>query len=166
LIAEITTAELSPNRKLRVHHSKVWRTGKIMQEMAQHPETTHKPLTFANLGQIELGSGLAHPVGSDAGTNGATRRLRSELEADVTKMMKVPQLKVSGGFRQKRYEPSEKQLAAGVGSQRAHHGTVTGLTGPLGRRAGLGRSGHGVASHHGTHGLRGRGLSGRRNDVI
>ncbi len=56
-------------------------------------------------------------------------------EADVTKMMKVPQLKVSGGFRQKRYEPSEKQLAAGVGSQRAHHGTVTGLTGPLGRRA-------------------------------
>ena len=92
--------------------------------------------------------------------------VRTELEADVTKMMKVPQFKVSRGFRQKRYERSEKQLAAGVGSRRAHHGTVTGLTGPLGRRAGLGRSGHGVASRHGTHGLRGRGLSGRRNDVI
>ena len=118
LIAEITTAELSPNRKLRLHHSKLWRTGKIMQEMAKQPETTHKPLTFANLGRIELGSGLAHPVGSDAGTNGATRRLRTELEADVTKMMKVPQFKVllvSRGFRQKRYERSEKQLAAGCG---------------------------------------------------
>jgi hypothetical protein len=70
-----------------VHHSKLWRTGKIMQEMAQQPETTHKPLTFANLGRIELGSGLAHPVASDAGINGASWRLRSELEADVTKMM-------------------------------------------------------------------------------
>jgi hypothetical protein len=62
--------------------------------MAQQPETTHKPLTFANLGRIELGSGLAHPVASDAGINGASWRLRSELEADVTKMMKVPRLQV------------------------------------------------------------------------
>ena len=67
-------------------HSKLSRTGKIVQETVQQPETTHKPLTFANLGRIEFGSGLAHPVGSDAGINGATRRLRSELEADVTKM--------------------------------------------------------------------------------
>ena len=78
-----------------MHHSKLWRTGKIVQETVQQPESTHKPLTFANLGRIELGSGLAHPVVSDAGSNGATGRLRSELEADVTKMMKVPQLKVS-----------------------------------------------------------------------
>ena len=65
-----------------------------MQGMVQRPETTHKPLTLANLGRIELGSGLAHPVVSDAGINGASWRLRSELEADVTKMMKVPQLEV------------------------------------------------------------------------
>ena len=77
-----------------MHHSKLWRTGKIVQETVQQPESTHKPLTFANLGRTELGSGLAHPVVSDAGTNGATGRLRSELEADVTKMMKVPQLEV------------------------------------------------------------------------
>ena len=96
-------------------HSKLSRTGKIVQETVQQPESTHKPLTFANLGRIELGSGLAHPVASDAGINGASWRLRSELEADVTKMMKVPQFKVSRGFRQKRYEPSEKQLAAGCG---------------------------------------------------
>ena len=77
-------------------HSKLSRTGKIVQETVQRPETTHKPLNFANLGRIELGSGLAHPVASDAGTNGASWRLRSELEADVTtgKMMKVPQLEV------------------------------------------------------------------------
>jgi hypothetical protein len=50
-------------------HSKLSRTGKIVQETAEQPETTHKPLTFANLGRIELGSGLAHPVVSDAGTN-------------------------------------------------------------------------------------------------
>ena len=61
---------------------------------------------------------------------------------------------------------SEKLLAAWVVSHRAHHGTVTDLPGPLGPRAGPGRSGHGVASHHGTHGLRGWGLSGRSNDVI
>ncbi len=76
----------------------MWRrTGKIVQpeETVQQPESTHKPLTFANLGRIELGSGLAHPVVSDAGTNGATGRLRSELAADVTKMMKVPQLEVT-----------------------------------------------------------------------
>jgi hypothetical protein len=75
-----------------LHHSKLWRTGKIVQETVQQPESTHKPLTFANLGRIELGSGLAHPVVSDAGTNGASWRLpvRSELEADVTKMMKMP----------------------------------------------------------------------------
>jgi hypothetical protein len=36
----------------------------------------------------------------------------------------------------------------------------------LGPRAGPGRSCHGVASHHGTHGRRGWGLSGRSNDVI
>ena len=71
-------------------HSKLSRTGKIAQETVQLPETTHKPLTFAHLGRIELGSGLAHPVASDAGINGASWRLRSELEADVTKMMKVP----------------------------------------------------------------------------
>ncbi len=65
-----------------------------MQEMVQQPETTHKPLTLANLGRIELGSGLAHPVVSDAGINGASWRLRSELEADVTKMMRVPLIQV------------------------------------------------------------------------
>jgi hypothetical protein len=75
-------------------HSKLSRTGKIVQETVQQPEATHKPLTFANLGRIELGSGLAHPVASDAGINGASWRLRSELEADVTKMMKVPRLQV------------------------------------------------------------------------
>ncbi len=77
-------------------HSKLSRTGKIVHETVQQPETTHKPLTFANLGRIELGSGLAHPVASDAGINAASWRLRSELEADVTKMtrMKVPQLEV------------------------------------------------------------------------
>jgi hypothetical protein len=69
-----------------LYHSILWRTGKIMQEMVQQPETTHKPLTLANLGRIELGSGLAHPVVSDAGINGASWRLRSELEADVTKI--------------------------------------------------------------------------------
>ena len=69
-------------------HSRLSRTGKIVQETArvQQPETTHKPLTFANLDRIELGSGLPHPVASDAGINGASWRLRSELEADVTKM--------------------------------------------------------------------------------
>ena len=100
-----------------MYHSILWRTGKIMQEMVQQPETTHKPLTLANLGRIELGSGLAHPVVSDAGINGASWRLRSELEADVTKMMKleVPlDFKLSRGFRQKRYNPSEKLLAAAV----------------------------------------------------
>ena len=75
-------------------HSKLSRTGKIAQETVQLPETTHKPLTFAHLGRIELGSGLAHAVASDAGINGASWRLRSELEADVTKMTKVPQLEV------------------------------------------------------------------------
>ncbi len=60
-----------------------------MQETGQQPETTHKPLTFGNLGRIELGSGLAHPVVLDAGTNGATGRLRSELEADVTKILNL-----------------------------------------------------------------------------
>jgi hypothetical protein len=42
-----------------LHHSKLWRTGKIMQESAQleRPETNHKPLNFGNLGQIELGGG-------------------------------------------------------------------------------------------------------------
>ena len=66
-------------------HSKLSRTGKIVQETVQQPETTHKPLTFkfARLGRIELGSGLAHPVASDAGINGASWRLRSELEADA-----------------------------------------------------------------------------------
>ena len=68
-------------------HSKLSRTGKIVQETVQQPESTHKPLTFANLGRTELGSGLAHPVVSDAGINGASWRLRSGLEADVTKMM-------------------------------------------------------------------------------
>ena len=97
-----------------MHHSKLWRTGKIMhwQEMAQQPETTHKPLTFANLGRIELGSGLAHPVGSDAGTNGATRRLRSELEADVTNS-KGP-FKWEGGTTA-RYVANVGTLAANVG---------------------------------------------------
>jgi hypothetical protein len=61
------------------------------------------------------------------------RRLRSELEADVTKMMIVPQLEVASsmdwrpGTPQKRYSPSKKLLAAGAVSQRAHHGTATGL---------------------------------------
>ncbi len=73
-------------------HSKLSRTSKIVQETVQQPEATHKPgaLTFANLGRMELGSGLAHPVASDAGINGASWRLRSELEADVTEMMEVP----------------------------------------------------------------------------
>ena len=65
---------------------KLWRTGKIVQETVQQPESTHKPLTFANLGRTELGSGLAHPVVSDAGTNGATGRLRSELEGVVAEL--------------------------------------------------------------------------------
>ena len=57
MIAQITTAEPSPNRNLSLYHSKLWRTGKIMQESAQRPETNHKPLNFGNLGQIELGGG-------------------------------------------------------------------------------------------------------------
>jgi hypothetical protein len=48
------------------------RTGKIMREIVQPAEPTHKPLAFANLGRIELGSGLARPVVSDAAINGAT----------------------------------------------------------------------------------------------
>ena len=63
-----------------------------MRESVRGPETIHKPLNFANHGRKELGGNSTHPVVSDAGTNGATGRLRSELEADVTKMMKVPQV--------------------------------------------------------------------------
>ena len=72
MLAKITTAELSPNRNLRLYHSKLWSTGKIKPESAQRPETIHKPLNFANLGQIELGGGWIHPGVSDAGINGAT----------------------------------------------------------------------------------------------
>ncbi len=43
-----------------MYHSKLWRTGKIMQELAQQPETTHKPLSFANLGRID--SAVARPI--------------------------------------------------------------------------------------------------------
>ena len=50
-------------------HSKLSRTGKIVQETVQRPESSHKPLTSANLGRIELCSGLAHPVASDAPPN-------------------------------------------------------------------------------------------------
>jgi len=41
------------------------------------------------------------------------------------------------------------------------------VPGPLGPRAGPGRSGHGVASHHGTHGLEGLGPFGtqQRRDL-
>jgi hypothetical protein len=124
--------------------------------------------------------------GRDPGTSPNCRNRRPgavelELEAQLhpplsflsaSPLLKSRNAKLSWGFRQKRYKPSEKLLAAGVVSQRAHHGTVRMLPGPLGPRAGPGRSGHGVASHHwhhdGTHGLRGWGLrlSGRRNDVI
>jgi hypothetical protein len=97
-----------------LHHSKLWRTGKIVQETVQQPESTHKPLTFANLGRIELGSGLAHPVVSDAGINGASWRLRSELEADVTKMMKVPRLQVISRIPPETIQPIRK-TARGCG---------------------------------------------------
>jgi hypothetical protein len=55
-----------------LYHSKLWCTGKIKPESAQRPETIHKLLNFANLGQIELGGGWTHPGVSDAGINGAT----------------------------------------------------------------------------------------------
>jgi hypothetical protein len=97
-----------------LHHSKLWRTGKIVQETVQQPESTHKPLTFANLGRIELGSGLAHPVVSDAGINGASWRLRSELEADVTNMMKVPRLQVISRIPPETIQPIRK-TARGCG---------------------------------------------------
>jgi hypothetical protein len=34
-------------------HSKLSRTGKIVQETVQQPETTHKPLTFAKKKTME-----------------------------------------------------------------------------------------------------------------
>jgi len=148
-----------------LHHSKLWRTGKIVQETVQRPETTHKPLNFANLGRIELGSGFAHPVASDAGINGASWRLRSELEADVTRMMKVPRLQVISRIPAETIQ-TIRRTARGCGgvseSPPWNSNDATGTVGPARR----GRSGHGVASHHGTNGLRGWGLSGRSNDVI
>ena len=119
-----------------MHHSKLWRTGKIVQETVQQPESTHKPLTFANLGRIELGSGLAHPVASDAGINGASWRLRSELEADVTKMMKVPRLQVISRIPPETIQTIRK-TARGCGgvseSPPWNSNDGTGTVGPQGR---------------------------------
>ena len=118
-------------------HSKLSRTSKIVQETFQQPETIHKPLTFANLGRIEVGSGLAHPVASDAGINGASWRLRSELEADVTKMMKVPQLEVILSEDSARNDTNHQKTARGLGgvseSPPWNNNDATGTVGPQGR---------------------------------
>ena len=149
-----------------MHHSKLWRTGKIVQETVQQPESTHKPLTFANLGRIELGSGLAHPVASDAGINGASRRLRSELEADVTKMMKVPQLQVISRIPPETTQTIRKTARSLGGVSQSPPWNGNGPTRTVGPQGGPGQVRPRLASHDGTHGLRGWGLSGRRNDVI
>ena len=147
-------------------HSKLSRTGKIVQETVQQPETTHKPLTFANLGRIELGSGLAHPVVSDAGINGASWRLRSELEADVTEMIN----RVHPGVNS-RFSPEAilifRKIARGWGdiseSPPWGRNEPTGSSGPLG-------SPHQVRGRmpcdHGTHLPRVSGSSELTIDVI
>jgi hypothetical protein len=58
-----------------------------MRESARASESNQKPLDFASLGRIELASGRPHRGDSGPGINEASRRLRSELEADVTEMM-------------------------------------------------------------------------------
>ena len=92
--------------------------------------------------------------------------MRSELEADVTKMMKVPRLEVISRIPPETIQTIRK-TARGCGgvseSPPWNSNDGTGTVGPQGRP---GRSCHGVASHHGTHGRRGWGLSGRSNDVI
>jgi hypothetical protein len=91
--------------------------------------------------------------------------LRSELEADVTRMMKVPRLQVISRIPAETIQ-TIRRTARGCGgvseSPPWNSNDATGTVGPARR----GRSGHGVASHHGTDGLRGWGLSGRSNDVI
>jgi len=149
-----------------LHHSKLWRTGKIVQETVQQPESTHKPLTFANLGRIELGSGLAHPVVSDAGINGASWRLRSELEADVTKMMIVPRLQVISRIPPETRQTIRKSARGLGGVSQSPPWNGNGPTRTVGPQGGPGQVRPRLASHYGTHGLRGWGLSGRRNDVI
>ena len=149
-----------------MYHSILWRTGKIMQEMVQQPETTHKPLTLANLGRIELGSGLAHPVVSDAGINGASWRLRSELEADVTKMMKVPQLQVISRIPPETIQTIRKTARGLGGVSESPPWNGNGPTRTVGPQGRPGQVRPRLASHDGTHGLRGWGLSGRSNDVI
>jgi hypothetical protein len=122
--------------------------------VVQQPESTHNPLTFANLGRIdsELGSGLAHPVVSDACTNGATGRLRSELEADVTKMMKVPQLELEVILRIppetiQTIRKTARGWGAGVSeSPPWNSNDATGTVGPQGR-PGQVRPRRGIMSH-------------------
>ena len=70
-----------------MYHSRLCRSGKSMQKSARASESNQKPLNFASLGRIELGGGRPHRGVSGPGINGATWRLRSELEADVTEMM-------------------------------------------------------------------------------
>ena len=92
--------------------------------------------------------------------------MRSELEADVTKMMKVPQLEVILRIPPETIQTIRK-TARGCGgvseSPPWNSNDGTGTVGPQGRP---GQVRPRLASHDGTHGLRGWGLSGRSNDVI
>ena len=92
--------------------------------------------------------------------------MRSELEADVTKMMKVPQLEVISRIPPETIQTIRKTARGLGGVSESPPWNGNDGTGTVGPQGGPGQVRPRLASHHGKHGLRGWGLSGRRNDVI
>ena len=149
-----------------MYHSRLCRSGKSMRESARASESNQKPLNFASLGRIELGSGRSHRGDSGPGINGATWRLRSELEADVTEMMNRVHLGVNSRFSPKAILIFRK-IARGWGgileSPPWGRNEPTGHSGPLGRPHQVrGR----MPCDHGTHRLRVSGSSEHSDDAI
>jgi hypothetical protein len=149
-----------------LYHSRLCRSGKSMRKSARASESNQKPLNFASLDQIELGSRRPHCGDSGPGINGATGRLRSELEADVTEMMK----RVHPGVNS-RFSPEAilifRKIASGWGGISESPPWVrnepTGTAGPLGSPQQVrGR----MPCDHSTYLPRGSGSSEHSTDAI